>query len=175
MIYDIRIMSAKAAASADTHKRYDRIYPDYLALLSLIERLHRRLLDVIKDELDRRSRSDIDSVQALLLFNISDQEFTAGELRKRGYYLGSNISYALKKLLEMGFLDHHSLRVGRCRGTIKLSSKGRDVRDIVSALYEKHARVVEQVGGVSVDQFMGLNRALQRLDRFWTDQILYKL
>ncbi len=70
--------------------------PLYMEALTLVERLHRRLLDVIKDEFDRSSRSDVNSVQALLLFNIGDAELTAGELRTRGYYLGSNVSYNLR-------------------------------------------------------------------------------
>ena len=74
----------------------------YLESLALIERLHRQLLDVIKDELDRRDEREINSVQALLLFNVGDQELTAGELRTRGHYLGSNVSYNLKKLVEAG-------------------------------------------------------------------------
>src|SRR3954467_12978416 len=97
------------AAVADTHEQ--TIRPLYLESLHLVERLHRRLLDVIKDEFDRRSRSDINAVQALLLYNIGDSELTAGELRTRGYYLGSNVSYNLKKLVEMGFLHHQRLRV----------------------------------------------------------------
>ena len=60
----------------------------YLESLALVERLHRALLDVIKDEFDRRGRSDVNAVQALLLYNIGDKELTAGELRSRGYYLG---------------------------------------------------------------------------------------
>ena len=85
----------------------------YMEALTLLERLHRRLLDVIKDEFDREGRSDVNSVQALLLFNIGDSELTAGELRTRGYYLGSNVSYNLKKLVEMGFIHHQRSRVDR--------------------------------------------------------------
>ena len=76
----------------------------YLESLQLVERLHRRLLDVIKDEFDRAGRSDINAIQALLLFNIGESELTAGELRTRGYYLGSNVSYNLKKLVELEFI-----------------------------------------------------------------------
>src|SRR3712207_846667 len=83
----------------------------YLEALQLIERLHRRLLDVIKDEFDRKGRSDINSVQALLLYNIGDGELTASELRKRGYYLGSNVSYNLKKLVDLGYIHHERSRV----------------------------------------------------------------
>jgi DNA-binding MarR family transcriptional regulator len=75
----------------------------------------------------------------------------------------------------MGFLDHQRSRVDRRSVRIKLTERGREVRDIVSMLYEKHVRTVEQVGGISADEFTGLNRALQRLERFWTDQILYRL
>ena len=166
---------AKAIEPAERQARFDHIQPHYLEALTLIERLHRRLLDVIKDEFDRRGRADINAVQALLLFNIGDKELTAGELRTRGYYLGSNVSYNLKKLVEMGFLDHQRSRVDRRSVRIKLTEKGADVRETVRALYEKHVRTVEQVGGINADEFAGLNKSLHRLERFWTDQILYRL
>jgi DNA-binding MarR family transcriptional regulator len=166
---------ARMAEPVDREMRFDLIRPLYLEALTLVERLHRRLLDVIKDELDRRSRADINSVQALLLYNIGEKELTAGELRTRGYYLGSNVSYNLKKLVEMGFLDHQRSRIDRRSVRIKLTAKGHEMRDIVDALYQKHVRTVEQVGGVNSDEFTTLNKSLHRLERFWTDQILYRL
>jgi len=166
---------AKAIEPAERQARFDHIQPHYLEALTLIERLHRRLLDVIKDEFDRKGRADINAVQALLLFNIGDKELTAGELRTRGYYLGSNVSYNLKKLVEMGFLDHQRSRVDRRSVRIKLTEKGREIRTIVEDLYQKHVRTVEQVGGINADEFGTLNKSLHRLERFWTDQILYRL
>ena len=166
---------AKAMEPADREARFDPIRSLYLETLTLVERLHRRLLDVIKDEFDRQGRADINAVQALLLYNIGEKDLTAGELRTRGYYLGSNVSYNLKKLVEMGFLDHQRSRVDRRSVRIKLTDKGHEVRNIVEALYQKHVRTVEQVGGITADEFSGLNKALQRLERFWTDQILYRL
>jgi DNA-binding MarR family transcriptional regulator len=166
---------AKTVEPAHQEARADHIQPLYLEALTLVERLHRRLLDVIKDEFDRRGRADINSVQALLLYNVGDKELTAGELRTRGYYLGSNVSYNLKKLVEMGFLDHQRSRVDRRSVRIKLTDKGHEVRNIVDALYQKHVRTVEQVGGISSDEFATLNKSLHRLERFWTDQILYRL
>src|SRR5690242_21546707 len=165
----------KVAESPDRQMKMGEIRPLYLESLHLVERLHRRLLDVIKDEFDRRSRADINSVQALLLYNIGDKELTAGELRTRGYYLGSNVSYNLKKLVEMGFLDHQRSRVDRRSVRISLTDKGREVRDTVEGLYQKHVRTVEQVGGINADEFSTLNKSLHRLERFWTDQILYRL
>src|SRR5436853_5397624 len=125
---------AKMVEPADREARFEHIKPLYLEALTLVERLHRRLLDVIKDEFDRKGRADINSVQALLLFNIGDKELTAGELRTRGYYLGSNVSYNLKKLVEMGFLDHQRSRVDRRSVRIRLTDSGREVRDIVEGL-----------------------------------------
>ena len=114
------------------------VRPAYLEALTLVERLHRRLLDVIKDEFDRRGRSDVNSVQALLLYNIGDKELTAGELRTKGYYLGSNVSYNVKKLVEIGFLHHARSRLDRRSVRISLTPKGKEVHTIVAALYDKH-------------------------------------
>src|ERR1043166_4929414 len=165
----------KTAEPVDREARFDHIRPLYLEALTLVERLHRRLLDVIKDEFDRRSRADINSVQALLLYNIGDKELTAGELRTRGYYLRSNVSYNMKKLDQLRFLDPQRSRVDRRSVRIRLTSQGQEIRHIVEALYQKHVKTVEQVGGISNDEFATLNKSLHRLERFWTDQILYRL
>ena len=149
--------------------------PHYLESLHLVERLHRRLLDVIKDEFERRGCDDVNSVQALLLYNIGDKELTASELRTRGYYLGSNVSYNVKKLVETGYLHHARSRVDRRAVRISLTDKGRQVHDVVQGLYDKHARTIEPIGGISGDDFQRLNQALVRLERFWTDQIRYRL
>ena len=147
----------------------------YLESLTLVERLHRRLLDVIKDEFERQGRNDINAVQALLLFNIGDSELTAGELRSRGYYLGSNVSYNLKKLVDAGFVNHERSRTDRRAVRISLTESGHDVAETVNKLYERHVQTVEQVGGIREEEFRRMNLSLHRLERFWTDQILYRL
>ena len=147
----------------------------YLDALHLVERLHRRLLDVIKDEFERRGRDDVNSVQALLLYNIGDKELTASELRTRGYYLGSNVSYNVKKLVEMEYLHHARSRVDRRAVRISLTEKGRQVHEIVKSLYDKHARTIQPIGGIADEDFQRMNQALTRLERFWTDQIRYRL
>ena len=147
----------------------------YLEALHLVERLHRRLLDVIKDEFERRGREDVNSVQALLLYNIGDKELTASELRTKGYYLGSNVSYNVKKLVEAGYLHHARSKTDRRSVRISLTDKGRQVHEIIQGLYDKHARTIAPIGGISDDDFSRLNQALGRLERFWTDQIRYRL
>jgi DNA-binding MarR family transcriptional regulator len=156
-------------------ERRDDVRPAYLEALTLVERLHRRLLDVIKDEFDRRGRTDINAVQALLLYNIGDKELTASELRTKGYYLGSNVSYNVKKLVEMGFLHHARSRIDRRSVRISLTERGRVVHEVVAGVYAKHVLTVEQIGGITGDDFSRLNLALGRLERFWTDQIRYRL
>jgi DNA-binding MarR family transcriptional regulator len=151
------------------------VRPLYLESLHLVERLHRRLLDVIKDEFERRGRDDVNSVQALLLYNIGDKELTASELRTRGYYLGSNVSYNVKKLVEMGYLHHARSQVDRRSVRISLTKKGREVHEIISELYDKHAQTIEPIGGIAAGDFQTLNKSLTRLERFWTDQIRYRL
>ncbi len=165
----------KSEAVQPRSERALEVRPVYLESLTLVERLHRRLLDVIKDEFDRRGRSDVNSVQALLLFNIGDKELTAGELRTRGYYLGSNVSYNVKKLVETGYLHHARSRIDRRAVRISLTDKGREVHEVVATLYDKHVATVEQIGGISSDEFKRLNQSLARLERFWTDQIRYRL
>ena len=147
----------------------------YLESLSLVERLHRRLLDVVKDEFERQGRSDLNAVQALLLFNIGDGEMTAGELKSRGYYQGSNVSYNLKKLVDLGFVSHRRSKVDRRTVRVALTPTGQEIAEIVSQLYDRHIGSIEQVGGIDADEFTRLNKAMQRLDRFWNDQIVYRL
>jgi len=165
--------AAKPAESNDDRK--DAIRSLYLESLQLVERLHRRLLDVIKDEFERNGRSDINSIQALLLFNIGASELTAGELRTRGYYLGSNVSYNLKKLVDLGFINHQRSRVDRRSVRVSLTPKGEEVAEMVGRLYERHVGSIEQVGGINSEEFRQMNRALQRLDRFWNDTIAYRM
>jgi DNA-binding MarR family transcriptional regulator len=169
------INKSNAAVAVPNNENDAPVAPLYIESLNLIERLHRRLLDVIKDEFDRQGRDDVNSVQALLLHNIGDKELTASELRTRGYYLGSNVSYNVKKLVDMGYLHHARSRVDRRAVRISLTQKGREVHEIVKSVYGKHISTVEKIGGVSGDDFERLNNALGRLERFWTDQIRFRL
>lgn len=162
-------------ARDDCNPREEDIRPVYIEALTLVERLHHRLLDVIRDEFERRNRDDINPVQALLLYNIGDAELTASELRTRGYYLGSNVSYNVRKLVDLGFLHYGRSRLDRRAVRISLTAKGQEIRDIVTHLYDRQAAAVEKIGGVSRDAFRDMNIALDRLERFWLDQIRYRL
>ena len=148
---------------------------DYQQALRLIERLHRLLLDVIKDEFDRLGGTDLNSVQALLLFNIGEGELTAGELKTRGYYLGSNVSYNLKKLVDMGYIHYKKSETDRRSVRVSLTDKGLAACEVVANLYDRQLGSIESVGEVRQDDIALLNRSLVRLERFWSDQIRYRL
>jgi DNA-binding MarR family transcriptional regulator len=169
-------MSAMAVEAPVERTGGAELKPLYLESLTLVERLHRRMLDLIKDEFDRAAVHDLNSAQALILFNLGDSELPAGELRKRGYYLGSNVSYNLKKLIALGYLRHQPSLVDRRSISISLTEKGRGVAQLVDRIYERHVGWIDQVsGGLATTDIEKISDALRRLDRFLTDQILYRL
>ncbi len=143
----------------------------FLECLGLIERLHRRLLDVIKDELDACGKGELNPVQALLLFNIGEYEMTAGELRTRGYYLGSNVSYNIKKLVEMGFIHHQRALHDRRAVRISLTEKGKEVRDMIDEMYERQLDEILEDDLLDAEKFTTLRRTLRNLERFWGDHM----
>ncbi|MEO0999477.1 MAG: winged helix DNA-binding protein [Pseudomonadota bacterium] len=149
------------------------ILPAYLETLSLVERLHRLLLDVVKDEFERLGVLDVNAVQALLLFNIGENEVTAGELKTRGYYQGSNVSYNLKKLVEGGYMHHQRCQVDRRAVRVRLTEKGREIRGLVAELFARHAARLEEVGQVEREGLLSINAELRGFERFWSDQIRY--
>jgi DNA-binding MarR family transcriptional regulator len=145
----------------------------YLDNLAMLERLHRLLLDVIKDEFERVGILEINSVQALLLFNIGENEVTAGELKSRGYYQGSNVSYNLKKLVELGYMHHQRSEIDRRSVRVRLTEKGRRVRGSLTDLFQRHAEGLTKRGLVNVENLENMNQSLKRMERYWTEQIRY--
>lgn len=145
----------------------------YLESLALVERMHRLLLDVIKDEFERLGIIDLNAVQALLLFNIGENEVSAGELKSRGYYQGSNVSYNLKKLVETGYMHHQRCAIDRRAVRVRLTAQGHEVRAIVATLFERHAEGLMARDLASYTELDGINMALRRLERFWSEQIRY--
>lgn len=145
----------------------------YLENLALIERLHRLLLDVVKDEFERLGILEINPVQALLLFNIGENEVTAGELKSRGYYQGSNVSYNLKKLVELGYMHHQRSEIDRRSVRVRLTEKGRKVRGMIADLFTRHAEGLEKRSIVNAEGMEDVNQTLKRMERYWSEQIRY--
>ena len=145
----------------------------FLDILGLIERLHRRLLDVIKTHMESIQRSDLNPVQALLIHNIGELEVTAGELKTRGYYQGSNVSYNLKKLVEMGYLCHERSEHDRRAVRISLTDKGHEIHKAISELYEQHLVEMVNDGLVDEENLKVLKRNLRNVERYWTDKLRF--
>ena len=144
----------------------------YLETIRLIERLHRRFLDVIKTELDRLGIEDINNVQSLILSNISSEQLTVGELTARGYYLGSNVSYNVKKLVENGYLNQERSPHDRRMTRVRVSEKGLELCNRIDELYQTNATELEREV-IAQEQLTSTNQVLIALERYWSNYISY--
>ncbi|MBE7637637.1 winged helix DNA-binding protein [Sneathiella sp. P13V-1] len=135
----------------------------------LIERLHRRFLDVVRVELDQIGVKDINAVQALLLVNIGEEEVNVRELMARGYYQGSNASYNLKKLEQKHYLIQEKSERDRRATMIRLSEKG---LDLIERLNKSEEAQAQKLANSDPAPDMKLIRsALRQIERIWADQI----
>jgi DNA-binding MarR family transcriptional regulator len=137
----------------------------YLAAISLIERLHRHFLNVVKFELEYSDIRDTNNVQATILFNIGDAEMTVGELTLRGCYLGSNVSYNLKKMVESGYVEQARSSHDRRSTHVRLTPKGRALRDRLAEMHRRHAESLQCA--ITAPDLEHAAATLSRLERFW--------
>jgi DNA-binding MarR family transcriptional regulator len=137
----------------------------YLETIALVERLHRNFLEVVKLEIDKLGVRDINNVQALILYNIGREEMTVGELTLRGCYLGSNVSYNLKKLIEQGYIAQARSPHDRRTIRIKLTETGLALHGKLDAIFEDHARSLSGTSP-SID-LAAVCDSLRGVDRFW--------
>lgn len=140
----------------------------YIEAILLIERLHRRFLDVVKTELDRLKISDVNNVQTLILHNISDEELTISELTNRGYYLGSNVSYNVKKLVESEYLVQTPSVHDKRSTKVKLSPKGLELCRTIDELYDRNVSDLDSLG-LTPETMKKTNENLHKLERYWSD------
>jgi len=157
----------------DEHSEIGQTKATFLECLRLVERLHRRLLDVLRYRLEEMGRTELNPVQALLIYNIGEQEMTAGELRTRGYYLGSNVSYNLKKLVEMGFISHQKSEHDRRSVRVALTEKGRMIREMIDKLYDEQLEEIMGDELLMLDDMRILRKNLRNLERYWSDQLRF--
>lgn len=144
----------------------------YLDTVLLIERLHRYYLEVVKIDLDRRNIQDINNVQALILFNIGEDEMTVGELTVRGYYLGSNVSYNVKKMTENNYIIQEKSPHDKRSIRVKLSEKGLVLHKMLKEQFDKQIASLSPATLADTD-LAPLNDMLRKLERFWTSLMKY--
>lgn len=142
----------------------------YIETILLIERLHRHFLDVVKSELERMRIDDINNIQTLILHNIGDEELTVGELTNRGYYLGSNVSYNVKNMVENGYLVQARSPHDKRSSKVRLSDKGKDLCSKIDDLYRNHVEKLT-VADLDINSLSKLNATLRNLEHFWTGYI----
>ncbi|SDF78532.1 DNA-binding transcriptional regulator, MarR family [Limimonas halophila] len=140
--------------------------PAYLETIALIERLHRQCMELVKTELDRLGVRDLNAVQAMILFNLGDSQLTVGELTQRGYYLGSNVSYNVKKMVENGYLHQERSPHDKRATHLQCSEKGMEICNRLDELFDRHARELAN-SGVDEGALGTTNDSLQRLEGFW--------
>jgi DNA-binding MarR family transcriptional regulator len=153
----------------------ENVEQSFLKALSLLEQAHRRLHDVVKDNLERAGERSLTGVQSLLLYEIGETETPASALRARGSFAGTSMSYNVKKLQEGGYLLQSRSSDDRRTVRLKLTPSGKAVRARVQDLFEKQANSLEPTASVRSDDLDQLNKSLARLERFWSDQIRYQL
>lgn len=141
----------------------------YFEAIQLVERLHRHFLDVLKVELDKKGIQDINNVQSMILYNVGKDELTVGELTIRGYYLGSNVSYNVKKMVENGYLEQERSVHDKRSIRVKLSSKGLELHDLISTMFKRHEDKIKG-SPLTDDRLKNMSETLLMLERFWASQ-----
>lgn len=141
----------------------------YFETIQMIERLHRYFLDVVKMELDRRHVQDINNVQAMILYNIGHDDMTVGELTLRGYYLGSNVSYNVKKMSENGYIEQERSVHDKRSIRVRLTEKGKELYALLNEMFARHEGKLEGTK-LTPESFKGTIETLQNVERFWNAQ-----
>ncbi len=143
----------------------------YLEVVRLTERLHRQFLEVVKSELDRGNTEDINNVQALILFNIGEDELTVGELTNRGYYLGSNVSYNVRKMVENNYLIQERSQHDRRSTHVRLSEKGLALHLRLEKMFDRQIEALTEI--IPLAELQESTSVYHRLEKFWIDLLAY--
>lgn len=142
----------------------------YLEVVALVERLHRQFLEVVKTEIDRMGIHDVNNVQAMILYHIGSEELTVGELTQRGYYLGSNVSYNLKKLIEHAYIAQARSPHDRRSVRIKLTPKGLELHGRLDAIFQQHSAHLEKTE-LAAGDLTDVSATLRQLEQFWDGRL----
>ena len=144
-------------------------------LITLVERLHRRFLDLVRLELQKNGIRDINAVQALVLTNIGEDEVLVRDLIERGYYLGQNVNYSIRKLVDYGYLeqqrDEHDKRSVR----VCLTDQGKAILPLVSTAVAIGNPEGDgaQASAISSEDMTDLCAKLRMIERGWSEQVQY--
>ncbi len=141
-------------------------------LITLVERLHRRFLDLVRLELQKNGIRDINAVQALVLSNIGEEEVLVRDLIERGYYLGQNVNYSIRKLVDYGYLDQNRDEHDKRSVRVSITELGLSILPMIDiAVSVKGAD--EDENAFNEDELKDLCNKLKRIERNWSEHVQY--
>lgn len=146
----------------------------YFDSIMQIERLHRLFLEVIDKELDAMGVQDVSNVQCFMLYNIGRNKLTVGEITNRGYYLGSNVTYNLKKMVEIGYIIQEASVRDRRSSHVRLSDKGIELYERFEKMLERHAENIEH-NGITQSHLVELTTNLRKMESFWSFMVSHRI
>ncbi|QIB35427.1 MarR family winged helix-turn-helix transcriptional regulator [Ancylobacter pratisalsi] len=144
----------------------------HLEIARLIERSHRRFLDLLRVELTRLGTDDISPSQVMLLFTIGNDELSVRDLLERGHYLGSNASYNLKQLVEADYVHRAASQRDRRSARLRLTDKAQRLCDAVRTMQDNVHRPNSQ-NSIDANDLVTAFTVLRRLELLWTSALRY--
>ncbi|MEQ8965139.1 MAG: winged helix DNA-binding protein [Azospirillaceae bacterium] len=146
----------------------------YHELTRLLERLHRRHLDVVRIDLAAEGIEDVTPAQAMLLMDIGEAEISIRDLIERGYYLASTATYNIRKLAELGYVDQTRSPSDRRQVRLKLTDRGLDLVARVRAGHPQVANAEGEESDAWRERLAEAARTLRELERAWFDYVSFK-
>ncbi|MDR0630481.1 MAG: MarR family winged helix-turn-helix transcriptional regulator [Holosporales bacterium] len=140
----------------------------YLELPIYGEKMHRLFLDVIKQELDNLAVADISSVQAFILMNVNDNVITMGEVLSRGYYVGSNASYNIKKMITNSYMRQTPSDYDKRAIYLSLTEKGLNLCERLENSIKEHIDKFKISNANKAEIDKGL-KFLKKFETYWQD------
>lgn len=144
---------------------------NHLEIARVIERAHRRFLDLLRIELTRLGTDDISPSQVMLLFTIGSDELSVRDLLERGHYLGSNASYNLKQLVEGGYVDRSPSLRDRRSARLKLTAKAVSLCDAIRSMHDTAERSPRDEAEAL--ELTTAYNVLRKLEMHWTSALRY--
>lgn len=144
---------------------------EFIKGIQNILRLHQKLHDLVGISLEKTPYRGLTPVQALLIYNLGEHEISVGELRSRGFYLGSNVSYNLKKLVNAGYVSQEPSPHDKRSTTVALTNKGNDVRHIIDDLYNEQIQTILETCPLEFPDIRTAVKVLFVWDQFWSQEL----
>jgi DNA-binding MarR family transcriptional regulator len=138
------------------------------------EKNYRLFLDIIKQELDVIGAVDINAIQAFILMNINDNVVTIGEVITRGYYIGSNASYNIKKMTANNYVQQTQSDFDKRAAYLKLTKKGLVLCEKLYDSVNNYLKIFETSMGsnFSIDQCV---ETMKKIEHFWKDALMRRV